>query len=159
MSRTPSTPDPPPKIAISAAPPGAPHCMCDAPRVVPHRAFTLILPLILTRPVSHRESLFLAGGSGGAGWGSSSSCSLPPPPPSPPPCFLPVSQYNVPPETPLISLPLFFVRPSSSSLHLSPPPSPPSSPVSPSPCLSLLRLTGLCLYVVCSFRPTPCIAG
>lgn len=53
----------------------------------------------------------------------------------------------------------FLSAPPPPSLHLSPPPSPPSSPVSPSPCLSLLRLTGLCLYVVCSFRPTPCIAG
>lgn len=159
MSRTPSTPDPPPKIAISAAPPGAPHCMCDAPRVVPHRAFTLILPLILTRPVSHRESLFLAGGSGGAGWGSSSSCSLPPPPPSPHLVFY--LCLNIMFLLKPLSFPChcFLSAPPPPSLHPSPPPSPPSSPVSPSPCLSLLRLTGLCLYVVCSFRPTPCIAG
>lgn len=36
---------------------------------------------------------------------------------------------------------------------------PPSSFLSLHLCFSLLRLTGLCLYVVCPFRPTPCIAG
>lgn len=60
------------------------------PRVVPHRAFILI-PLILTWPVSHRESVFREGRfgwdgirRGGAGWFLfllSSSF------PSPPPCF------------------------------------------------------------------------
>lgn len=99
-------------------------------------------------------------GWGGVGWFLfllSSSSSLPPPP-----CFLPVSQYDV-----HLFLFEFFSFPCHcflSALLLlllsSPPPPPPLFfPVSPPLCFSLLRLTGLCLYVVCSFRPTPCIAG